>query len=107
MILQAMEPAAEFPDERLVFYSKFACYPIHWEAFKYLVSHFRIRSTVIADAPPDLPTVHQQLGWIESRTVFEEDPSLEIRFMPEASLTIKARWLHQQLQAIRPDAIWV
>jgi len=102
-----MEPAAELSDERLVFYSKIAFYPIHWEAFKYLVSHFRIRSTVIADAPPDLPTVHQQLGWIESRTVFQEDPSLEIRFMPEASLTIKARWLHQQLQALRPDAIWV
>ena len=93
--------------ETLIFYSKLAFYPIHWEAFKYLCIHYLVQGTVITNTPPNLPTVHQQLGWINPEADAHDGFSPDIRVMPEASRAAKARWLRHQLHAIRPDAIWV
>lgn len=93
--------------ERLVLYSKLAFYPIHWEAFRYLCDHYRVRGTVIAGPTPCLPGVHQQLGWVDPQNVVHSNGSVNIYHMPDANRTMQARWLRQQLQSICPDAIWV
>lgn len=101
------ESVVDIRDETLALYSKLAFYPIHWEAFKYLCIHYRVRGTVIANTPPNLPTVHQQLGWGDPQADAHDGFSADIRFMPEADRGTKARWLRRELRSIRPDAIWV
>ncbi|MES4785516.1 MAG: hypothetical protein C4294_06535, partial [Nitrospiraceae bacterium] len=91
-------------NERLVFYSRLAFYPIHLEAYKYLCSHYDVCGTIIANSPPDIPTVHQQLGWGDSQTI---DYSSDIRIVPEADRAVQARWLKRHLCEVRPDVIWV
>jgi glycosyltransferase involved in cell wall biosynthesis len=90
--------------ERLVFYSKLALYPMHWQAFEYLCAHYAVRGTVIANAPPTLPTVHQQLGWVTPQTAAQ---GADVRLMPQTGPLSKALWLRRELHALRPDVIWV
>lgn len=90
--------------ERLVLYSKLAFYPIHWQAFEYLCAHYDVEGSVIANTPPTLPTVHQQLGWVTPQTAAQE---ANVRLMPQTGPLSKALWLRRELRALRPDVIWV
>jgi glycosyltransferase involved in cell wall biosynthesis len=90
-------------EEKLVLYSKLAFYPMHWEAFKHLCAHYRVRGTVIANSPPYLPTVHRQLGWAAPH----DEPQVDVRLMPRTGHLAKVRWLRRELCSIRPDVIWV
>lgn len=91
---------------KLTLYSAKAFYPIHWEALKYLCNHYSIKTNVITDAPSDIPNVHKQLGWIEPQREAEE-LGVKVYYMPEGDLSLKIRWLKQQLKEIDPDIIWV
>lgn len=102
-----VESVVEVRDETLVLYSKLAFYPIHWEAFKYLCIHYRVRGTVIVNTPPNLATVHQQLGSVDPQADAHDGFSADVRFMPETARGAKAHWLRRELRSIRPDAIWV
>jgi glycosyltransferase involved in cell wall biosynthesis len=90
-------------DERLILYSRLAFYPMHWEAFKYLCAHYAVQGTIIANSPPGLPTVHQQLGWASPQ---HEHSDIDVRLMPQTNALAKSFWLRQQLGSIRPDVIW-
>lgn len=98
--------ATEIQTKNLVFYSQFAFYPMHWEAFRYLCLNYPISGMVIAATPPNLPSVHQQLGWVDVEMAKQEVP-VKIYQMPEGARTYQTRWLHRQLSNIQPDAIWV
>jgi glycosyltransferase involved in cell wall biosynthesis len=94
-------------DKRLVLYSKLALYPMHWMAFVHLCSRYRVRGTAIANVAPSLPSVHQQLGWVNARTAQQDGTSLDVRFVPAARRVRQMYWLMRELRALRPDAIWV
>ncbi len=91
-------------EEKLILYSKLAFYPMHWEAFKYLRTHYAVRGTVIANTPPLIPSVHQQLGWIDPQ---REPTSFDVRLMPQVNKAAKALWLRRELRYLQPDVIWV
>lgn len=101
------EPTQQSGIERLVFYSRLAFYPIHWETLKYICTHYRVQGTVIANIPPDLPLVHQQHGWINPKVTAQDRFSPDVSRMPTDDRVTQARWLCRELRAIRPNAIWV
>ncbi len=91
---------------RLLLYSKLAFYPIHWQAFLYICSQYCVDGVVIANTPPPIPAVHQQLGTV-SPVMQAENLGIQLYYMPETDWREKTRWLLQHLDAIQPDAIWV
>lgn len=94
---------ARATDERLVLYSKMAFYPVHWLAFCELCARYRVTGTVIANAPDEIPSVHRQLGWVDSAAV----RGVDLRLVPPGGRAAQGRWLRKQLGTIQPDAIWV
>ena len=93
-------------DRNLLLLSQLAFYPMHWHVFRFLCTDYRVQGTVIARVPASLPSVHQQLGWVDPRTATVDFP-VNIRYMPEGNRLSKVRWLYQELRTIQPDVIWV
>jgi glycosyltransferase involved in cell wall biosynthesis len=103
--LRTVEAAHDGGDATLVLYSKLAFYPVHWLALEEVVRRFRVRAVVLAAAPPELTSLHRQLGTAGPDR--ETGLPIEVRHMPTGSRRVRLAWLAQQLRAIRPDTIWV
>jgi glycosyltransferase involved in cell wall biosynthesis len=91
-------------EERLVMFSRLAFYPMHWRAFHYLCTHYAVQGTLIANTPPFIPSVHQQLGWVDPQ---REAAAFDVRLMPHVNQAAKALWLRRELRRLQPDVIWV
>ncbi|MCO8120562.1 glycosyltransferase [Stieleria sp. TO1_6] len=91
----------------LLLVSKYALYPPHWRAMSEICNRYSVRAAVIAAAPPELPAVHQQLGWIDLQTARDESFAPDIRLLPETDKRKRRVWLAQTLAEIQPDAIWL
>jgi len=92
--------------QKLCLYSSQAFYPMHWEAFKYICSHYAVQGYIICDTPPEIPNVHKQLGWIDP-TLESEKLGINIYKVPDGDREIKAKYLCKTLKTINPDIIWV
>lgn len=92
---------------RVVLCSRYAFYPIHFEAFRYLCRNYAVEGVLIGCATPDLPSVHQQLGSIDSASIKKVDGIMEVLTMPEGDVGTQTKWLFGQLDRLNPDAIWV
>ena len=93
-------------ERKLVLYSHLAFYPIHWQAFLHLCAHYRVRGTAIAVAQADLPLVHQQLGWVDPRTIGQDAYAPAVRILPARNRLARVYQLCKELRRISPDAIW-
>jgi glycosyltransferase involved in cell wall biosynthesis len=92
--------------QKLVLYSQYARYPMHWQAFEYLCLNYRVDGTVIQGPTPRIPSVHEQLGQADLPTLARDRP-LQVRVMPKRNRALQASWLAGQLRSVRPDAIWI
>lgn len=90
-------------ETKLVFYSKTALYPMHWQAFLHLCTRYQVRGTALANTPDELPSVHQQLGRVGQIEV----DGVDLRFVPPGTRAAQARWLGQELRSLDPDVLWV
>ncbi|MFM7887249.1 MAG: glycosyltransferase family 4 protein [Pseudanabaena sp.] len=79
---------------------------MHWEAFKYICSHYAVQGCIISDTPPEIPNVHKQLGWVDP-TLESEKLGISIYQVPDGDREIKAKYLCETLKTINPDVIWV
>ena len=86
---------------KLVFYSRLAFYPIHWQALEEIVRRYDVEAVVLAAPSPELPSVHEAHGTAEPAA------GIDVRGMPLGSRRDRVVWLARQLHDIRPDAIWV
>lgn len=93
--------------KRLLLVSKFAFYPPHWNAFALICKRYGVRGSVIAAAPPELPKVHQQLGWVESEAASKEPFVDRIEHLPAGSRSSQRRWLAGVLNEIQADHVWL
>jgi glycosyltransferase involved in cell wall biosynthesis len=91
-------------DERLILFSRLAFYPMHWQAFRYLCTYYAVQGTLIANAPPFIPDVHRQLGWIDPQ---REAAPFDVRLVPQGNKVAKVLWLRRELRQLQPDVIWV
>jgi glycosyltransferase involved in cell wall biosynthesis len=87
---------------RLVLYSELALYSIHWAAFRQLCEECDADGVAFARPAADLPAVHQQLGWADGT-----GDGIEVRTIPDSSTPKRIPWLRSELQALRPDGIWL
>ena len=95
------------PLTRLLLVSKFAFYPPHWQAFSALCRRYDVRGAVLADTPPELPSVHRQLGWMDAGRARCEPFGPDVRQVPAGSRRQRRRWLRRQLDELAADAIWL
>ena len=51
--------------KRLLLASQYAFYPLHWDPFAVLCEEYDVAGSVIAPPPPEIPSVHRQLGWVD------------------------------------------
>jgi glycosyltransferase involved in cell wall biosynthesis len=93
--------------ERLTLISQYAFYPMHWEAFRVLCTEYAVQGSVISPPLPEMPLVHKQLGWVSFEDAKQELFRPDVRQIPKASRRRQRNWLCEQLDDIRPDAIWV
>ena len=101
----AASAAPNGPDATLVLYSKLAFYPVHWLALEEIVRRYRVRAVVLAAPPPELTSLHAQLGTADPERA--AGLPIEVRRMPPGSRGTRLAWLARQLRAVRPDVIWV
>ncbi len=94
-------------NKRLVLYSRYAFYPIHFEAFKYLCANYQVDGTIIGHELPDLPGVHRQLGRVDSQAISAGSGIRDVKVVPTASHLSQASWLVRELRTLKPDCIWV
>jgi len=92
--------------QKLCLYSSLAFYPMHWEAFKYICSHYAVQGYIICDTPPEIPNVHKQLGWADP-TLEAEELGITIYQIPDCDRHTKVKYLCKTLKTINPDVIWV
>lgn len=95
------------PMVRLVLCSRYAFYPIHFEAFRHLCRYYAVEGIVIGCAIPDIPSVHQQLGFVDWSSAKTGDGIEEIRKMPDGKRAAQSRWLRAELSRLKPDAVWM
>lgn len=93
--------------KKLLLVSKYAFYPPHWQAFTQICQSHGVQGAVISDRCPTLPSVHQQLGWIDADAAAQLPFVTEIATVPDAGAFKRRRWLKETLDRIRPDAIWL
>lgn len=87
-------------EKRIVLVSSLAFYPYHWEALRAICRDYRATATVLAFDAPELPSVHQQIGWVADHDDWKPD----VRTAPHGG---SRTWLAEQIRTVRPDAIWV
>ena len=97
----------KFPEMRVVLCSRYAFYPIHFEAFRYLCRNYSVKGVVIGCTTPDIPSVHLQLGSVDLTNTKIGDGIEEIRMMPDGERAVQGRWLRAELARLKPDAVWV
>jgi len=79
--------------QTLVLYSRFAFYPVHWQALEEIVASCSVRAVVLAAPAPELPSVHAAHG-----TAAATSDSIEVRSMPAGSRRERVMWLARQLR---------
>ena len=93
--------------KRLLLASQYAFYPLHWEPFGVLCAKYDVVGSVIAPPPPDIPSVHRQLGWVDLEDARKASFAPDIRVQCRGGRRQQRRWLASQLKELQPDAIWI
>ncbi len=93
--------------KRILLASQYAFYPFHWEPFRLICEANNLEPSVITTVPPDLPSVHRQLGWVDVEDARLESFAPDIRVQPALGRKQRREWMNAQLEEIQPDAIWI
>ena len=92
---------------RLLLASQYAFYPLHWDPFAVLCEEYDVAGSVIAPPPPEIPSVHRQLGWVDVEDARNAPFAPDIRLQCRGSRRRQRACLASQLKALKPDVIWI